>query len=97
MPGFAKEKNSVGLDAEHDINGMMHMILELASEVSVLSDRVSILTALLDEAGVVADDQIDRFVPQGELAEKLNTDKRRLSQRLVAASTRDYSDLSQLI
>ncbi|WP_298040561.1 hypothetical protein [uncultured Microbacterium sp.] len=97
MPGFAKEKNAVGLDPEQDINGLLHMILELASEVSVLSDRLSVLTALLGESGSVDDEQIDRFVPQGELAEKLNTDKRRLTQRLVAASTRDYDDLSQLI
>ncbi|MGL3149001.1 hypothetical protein ACSS7Z_01445 [Microbacterium sp. A82] len=97
MPGFAKDKNSVRLDPESDIDGMMHMILELASEISVLSDRVSVLTALLGEAGSVSDEQIDRFVPQGELAEKLNTDKRRLMQRLIAASTRDYDDLSQLI
>lgn len=97
MPGFAKEKNSVGLDPEQDVDGLLHMLLELASEVSVLSDRVTVLTALLGEAGVVSDDQIDRHVPQGELAEKLATDKRRLTQRLIAASTRDYSDLSTLI
>lgn len=97
MPGFAKEKNSVGLDPEKDINGLLHMIIELASEITVLSDRVSILTSLLSDAGVVTDEEIDRLVPQGELAEKLAVDQRRLTQRLVAALNRDYSDLSQLI
>jgi len=97
MPGFAKDKNAIGLDATQDIDGLLHMVLELASEVSVLSDRLSVLTALLGEAGSVNDEQIDRHVPQGVLADKLATDKRRLTQRLVAASTRDYSDLTQLI
>jgi len=97
MPGFAKDKNSIGLDPEQDINGLLHMILELASEVSVLSDRLSVLTALLGESGSVSDEQIDRYVPEGELAEKLSADKRRLTQRLIAASTRSYDDLSQLI
>jgi hypothetical protein len=97
MPGFAKEKNSVELDSQEDIGGLLHMIIELASEVSVLSDRVSILTSMLGDAGSVTDEQIDRYVPEGELADKLATDKRRLTQRLVAASTRNYSELSNLI
>jgi len=97
MPGFAIDKNTVGLDAQQDIDGLLHMILELASEISVLSDRVAVLTTLLGESGSVGDEQIDRYVPEGALAERLSTDKRRLTQRLVAASTRDYADLSQLI
>lgn len=97
MPGFANDKNEIGLDPEQDIDGLLHMILELASEVSVLNDRLAVLTALLEEGGVASDEKIDRFVPTGALVERLKTDKERLTRRLVAASRRDYSDLSQLV
>ncbi|GAB3273756.1 hypothetical protein [Kineosporia babensis] len=68
-----------------DIDGMMRMMLELASEVWVLRDRFSVLEALLAERGTLSAADLDAYQPGADLAQHLDGERAAFVRRLLDA------------
>lgn len=85
MPGFAADTPRF-LDQTRDLDSVLHVTLEIASELWVMKDRFAILEHLLDERGAVTRDDLDRYQPSGELADRLKEDRERFLRRLALAA-----------
>lgn len=87
MPGFAADDPRF-LDSAEDLDGVLAVALEIASELWVLKDRFSVLEQLLDERGSVTREELDRYQPSGDLAARLKDDRERFLRRLALAAAR---------
>ena len=85
MPGFAVE-NAKYLDPAQDMDALMGMILELASEVSVLRDRQAVTETLLAELTGLRREDIDAALPGPELQAELEEAGKAFTARLIAAA-----------
>lgn len=86
MTGFAANDPNF-LDAELDLDAVLRVAMEIASEVWVLRDRFTVLEELLDEHGSVTREQLDRHQPSPTLSVELETQRRRFLQRIVEAAS----------
>lgn len=73
------------LQTPEDLDGMMRMMLELASEVWVLRDRFSVLESLLAERGTLTAADLDAYQPGEDLAQQLDTQRAAFVRRLLDA------------
>jgi hypothetical protein len=64
---------------------LARMVTELTSEVWVLRDRLMVLEHLLASQGVVAQGQLDEFVPDDELTANLQAEREALVARVIGA------------
>ncbi|MER2134971.1 MAG: hypothetical protein ABS910_09895 [Arthrobacter sp.] len=85
MPGFAVE-NAKYLDPAQDMDALMGMILELASEVSVLRDRQAVTETLLAGLTGLRREDIDAALPGPELQAELEEAGKAFTSRLIAAA-----------
>lgn len=85
MPGFAIE-NPTYLDPAQDTDSLMSMILELASEVTVLRDRLAVTETLLAECTGLSRSEIDNHLPGADLQAELEASGRAFTQRLIDAA-----------
>jgi hypothetical protein len=85
MPGFAIDSPRY-LDPVKDTDSVMRMVLELASEVWVLRDRLEIVEHLLDERGQVSRADIDGYEPDDSVAAELAAGRQQFIARLLAAA-----------
>lgn len=79
-----------------ELDAIVRMNTELLSELWILRDRVTVLEALLAQKNVVQRTEIDRFVPAGELATELETERAKLVERVVGAAHREHFDVDSL-
>ncbi|GLY29638.1 hypothetical protein [Kineosporia sp. NBRC 101731] len=75
----------IHLKAPEDMDGMMRMLLEVASEVWVMRDRFAVLEALLAERGTLSAGDLDRYQPGSTLAELLDRERAGFVRRLLDA------------
>lgn len=85
MPGFAIE-NPKYLDPAQDADSLMGMILELASEITVLRDRQAVTETLLAERTSLSRSEIDNYLPGADLQAELEVSGRAFTQRLIDAA-----------
>lgn len=88
MPGFALDSPRY-LDPAQDSDSILRMLLELASEVWVLRDRLTLVERTLDAKGYLVRADLDSAEPDKDAAAELATDRERFVQRLVASARRD--------
>jgi hypothetical protein len=67
-----------------DIDNLGQAILTLTEELWIMKDRQKILEAALSDAGIIAPQALDRFEPDGELAESLRADRQQLVERVLS-------------
>jgi hypothetical protein len=67
---------------------LARMITELASEVWVLRDRVTIMEHVLEKNGVLTRHTLDTYVPDADLAEELAAARKELIERVLGAPFR---------
>lgn len=72
---------------DHQIDHLGEAMLTLTREVWVLSDRVRILEAVLEDKGIDVRDAIATYVPSAELEAELATARVRLVDAIVTALT----------
>lgn len=76
--------------SDPDLDQMLTFLVELTTEVSVLRDRLDTVEHLLDTKGTISRSDIEAFVPDGELAERRQTARRALVNRVFRMhGTRD--------
>lgn len=85
MPGFAAD-HPVYLDRPEHLDGLFNALMEVASEVWVLRDRFAVLEHLLAERGSVTREDLDLFRPEGELAARLDAERRAYLGRVMEAA-----------
>lgn len=85
MPGSAAD-SPLFLDQAQDLDSVLHVTLEIASELWVMKDRFTILEHLLDERGAVTREDLDRHQPSGDLVDRLKQDRERFLRRLTLAA-----------
>jgi len=73
------------LQAPEDLDGMMRMLLELASEVWVMRDRFTVLETVLAERGALTAGDLDTYQPDASLAQFLDTERAAFTRRLLDA------------
>ncbi|MFA3791212.1 hypothetical protein AB6T38_08840 [Aliiglaciecola sp. SL4] len=66
---------------EADTGGLAMALLTLTQELWVLTDRVRVLEAVLEQKGIEIHDQVDRFQPDETLQAELDNK----SQKLIAS------------
>ena len=59
--------------------------LALLSELWVLRDRVTVLEHVLEQKGSIARQELDKLMPEGELAEELARERREMVERVLGA------------
>lgn len=67
FPRHTKGKRPQVFDSP-DIDQMMTFIIELTTEVSVLSERLNTVEHLLDSQGTISRQDIENYIPAGEVA-----------------------------
>jgi len=72
-----------------DIDRLGQALLTLTSELCVTRDRLRILEAALVKAGVLTADAVDQLQPDTALQAKLDTERTRLIDALLAALARE--------
>jgi hypothetical protein len=87
MPGFAVDDPTY-LDPPEDLDGVLRMVMEVASELWVLRDRFAVLEQRLDEQGTVSREDLETLQPEGEFAERLKVDREQFLRRLGEAMSR---------
>jgi len=75
------------LQAPDDLDGVVRMVLELASEVWVLRDRFAVLETVLAERGTLSAADLDDFQPGAPLSAALDTERAVFVRRLLDAAT----------
>lgn len=68
-----------------DIDNLAQAILTLTEELWVMKDRQKILEAALSDAGIITPQTLDRFEPEGALAESLRADRQQFVKRVLSA------------
>ena len=61
--------NALGSEKMDDLG---RALISLTREICVLTDRQVVLEKLLEDAGIVAGEAIDRFQPDGELQARID-------------------------
>jgi hypothetical protein len=84
MPGFARE-DVVYFTGAGDTDALMRMMLELASEMWVLRDRLTVIEHTLAGQGTDLS-AVDQPVTDPELARLLAEQRSLLTERLMAAA-----------
>lgn len=69
---------------------LLGVVLSLAAETYVLRDQVRALEVLLAKHGLVPEQEIATFRPEGELAEEFRVDRDAFFDRLLGPLTRDH-------
>ncbi|GAA3737549.1 hypothetical protein [Salinactinospora qingdaonensis] len=87
MPGFAND-NPVYLTRPQHMDALFAITMELASELWVMRDRLSVIERLLDERGTLTRDDIDTAQPEGEHAQRLAEERERFLTRIFEAASR---------
>ena len=87
MPGFAKD-DTVHLTRPQHMDALFAITMELASELWVVRDRLTVIEQLLDERGSLSRDDIETTQPQGELAERLAEERQRFLTRIFESASR---------
>ena len=68
-----------------DIDNLAKAVTTLARELWVVKDRFMILEAVLEKHGINAADEIDAFVPDDPLKDKLTESREELIRHLMQA------------
>ncbi|MBE1536559.1 hypothetical protein [Actinomadura algeriensis] len=84
MPGFAVD-HPVYLDGSVPMDGLFNALMEVASEVWVLRDRLGVVEELLRERGTVTREDIELYRPGPELTDRLAADRRMFLERIMEA------------
>lgn len=87
MPGFAND-DPVYLNRPQHNDALFAMVMELASEMWVMRDRLAVIERLLAERGAVTAEDIETAHPEGEDARKLARERERFVTRLFEAAAR---------
>ncbi|GAB2863410.1 hypothetical protein GCM10022221_74190 [Actinocorallia aurea] len=85
MPGFAAD-DPVYLNRPEHLDGLFNALMEVCSELWVMRDRFTVLEHLLAERGSVTAADLDSFQPEGELAARLDADRRAFLGRVLEAA-----------
>ncbi|MFC0205108.1 hypothetical protein [Novosphingobium soli] len=78
----ATGKDYLGPESVTDV---ARMLMALVSEVWIMRDRQIVTEHLLETKGSVTREELDEFVPSGELAERLTFERERFA-RLIAGA-----------
>ncbi len=73
--------------ADKSIDQVMTFILELMTEVMVLRDRQDTIERLLDDKGAVSREDIDRFIPDGDVEAQRTTQRAAFVKRVLRIHT----------
>jgi len=76
-----------------DIDKVGAAVITLTKELWVLKDRQAITEAVLKKHGLDLSEEIDRFVPSGELEEKLSAERQNLIKKVTQDLTGEYEPL----
>lgn len=87
MPGFAKD-DAVYLTRPQHMDALFAITMELASELWVMRDRLTVIEQLLDERGNLTREDIENTQPRGEAAERLARERERFLNRVFDAASR---------
>lgn len=87
MPGFAKD-DAVYLTRPQHMDALFAITMELASELWVMRDRLTVIEQLLDERGSLTREDIENTQPRGEAAERLAHERERFLNRVFDAASR---------
>lgn len=82
MPGFALDRPRY-LDADADIETVYRMLLEVASELWVTRDRLTLLEATLTRRGLMTESELEELAFDDETAAALAADRTRFVARLA--------------
>lgn len=82
------KKDEDYLDA-NSTTDVARIVMALASEVWVMRDRQIIIEHLMEKHGSVSSEQIDNFVPNPELAEKIQRERERFITLVAGAPIAD--------
>jgi len=66
-----------------DVDRLGQALLTLASELWAVKDRLRVLEAVLEEAGLVPPDAVDEFPPGDTLNSEMESQRQRLIQQLL--------------
>ena len=80
--------------ADPAMDEAMSMIMVLASELSVIRDRLDTYDWLLDQKGVVTRADVEGFVPDEERLAHRETDRQALLQRLFFVANKRAAELA---
>lgn len=75
--------------ADPNLDRAVGLIMQLASEVHVLTQRVHALEALLVRNGTLGADAVDAYIPEGTEGERQETVRDAMVQRLLRVLTED--------
>jgi hypothetical protein len=70
---------------QKELDDLMRMNSELLAELWILRDRVTVLEHLLQEKNLLDRQQLNDYVPQGELAKELERERAALVERVAGA------------
>lgn len=87
MPGFAND-DPVYLTRPQHTDALFAMVMEVASEMWVMRDRLAVIERLLAERGAVTAEDIETAQPEGADAQKLARERERFVTRLFEAAAR---------
>ncbi len=82
MPGFALDRPRY-LDGDADIETVYRMLLEVASELWVTRDRLTLLEATLTRRGLMTEAELEELAFDDETAATLAADRTRFVARLA--------------
>ncbi len=72
-----------------DLDQLGQALITLTKELWVLKDRQLILEAALADAGIVAEEVVDRYQPDEMLNERLRAERQRLIDTIIDVLTAD--------
>lgn len=87
MPGFANDDPHHLTHPRHT-DALFAITMELASELWVLRDRLSVIEGLLDERGTLDREAVETAQPAGADAERLARERERFMTRIFEAAAR---------
>ena len=65
-----------------DIDQMMTFIIELTTEVSVLSDRLNTVEQLLDARGTISREDIENYIPDADVEAQRTQSRKAIIERV---------------
>lgn len=77
-----------------DIDKVGAAIWTLTKELWVLKDRQAVTEAVLKKRGIDIGEEVDRFIPDGELEAKLSADRQALIKKITQDLTGEYELLA---
>ncbi|GAA2073097.1 hypothetical protein [Microbacterium hatanonis] len=87
MPGFAIDSPRY-LEPTQDTDSLFRMLLELASEVWVLRDRLTLVERTLDEKGCLTRSDLDSAEPGPAAEAELAKERAQFVERLISSAHR---------